>query len=66
MLNSWKKKQELEEARLQAEKELQEIGIQKEDLKQQRANVVIELQRHPKHAKRMQKIVEDAALLEAM
>jgi len=66
VLHALKRQQELERAREQAEKELQEIGLQKEDLEHRRASSIIELQRHPKHARRMQKIVENAALLEAM
>lgn len=66
VLHTMKKQQELEEAKEQAEKELQATGLEKGDLKTNRARAIIELQRHPKQARRMQKIVENAVLLEAI
>lgn len=56
----------LQQARVQAEQELQKTGLEKDDLVEDRKKSIIMLQTHPKSARRMQKIVEDAFISEAV
>lgn len=51
--------------REKAEQELQETGLAKEDLVGDRKKSLIMLQAHPKNARRIQKIVEEAFIEEA-
>jgi hypothetical protein len=53
---------EIERAKEQAEKELEEIGVTKDDLENKKKKSAIILFEHPLHAKRLQKIVKEAML----